>query len=327
MITVTDVLKARRRIAPFIRPTPLVRSAWLSDASGRDVYLKLESQQITGSFKARGAFAATLARLDRAAGAPIRFVTASAGNHGRALACAGEALGVPVTVFTAKGAPRTKLDAIRRHHADLRAVGETYDDAETLAREFPREKGLEFVSAYSDPDILAGTGTIALEILADLPTVDEIVVPIGGGGLIGGIAATVRSIQESVRVVGVEAAASTPFTASLNAGRLTKVDVRDTVADGLAGNLDPDTLTFDYVRKFVDHVAIATEDDLYRAVTGLVRHEHQIAEGAGAAGVAAVLNGQAGRGRAVAVVVSGSNIDLETLMGVLTATGHAEVSR
>src|SRR4051812_603249 len=159
-----DVLRARRRIAPYIRRTPLIRSTWLSDLAGASVSLKLESLQVSSSFKSRGAFNAVLARLERPGGAPAQLVTASAGNHGRALAAAARTFNLPLVVFTPSDAPAAKLSAIRRDGADLRADGRDYDEAERMAKAFAAQTGAEFISPYSDIDVIAGAATIALEL-------------------------------------------------------------------------------------------------------------------------------------------------------------------
>jgi threonine dehydratase len=307
-----------------VRRTPLAHSAWLSEQAGAEVWMKLESLQITGSFKIRGAvnFVRKLVEARPSsrthAAAPL-LVTASAGNHGQALACAAAEGGLRPIIFTARDAPRTKLNAIKRYGADLRSIAQSYDESELLAKAFARSANAEYLSPYSHPDILAATGTIALEILEDLPDVEEVVVPVGGGGLVSGIAATLARIAPGVSVTGVEAAASIPFTSSLRAGRIATVDVGPTLADGLAGNLDPETLTFELVRRFVRRIVQVSEDDLARAIAGLVRCEHLIAEGAGAAGVASLLTpDDAERRPKVAVVVSGANIDADRLLSVLT---------
>src|SRR6185436_14313902 len=180
-MTLVDVMRARRRIAAYIRRTPLVPSAWLSDHCGAAILLKLESLQVSNSFKSRGAFNAVIARLERAAGAPASLVTASAGNHGRALAAAAQTFGLPLVVFTPSDAPNTKLDAIRRHGAVLRAEGRDYDDAERMAKACASNTGAEFISPYNDADVIAGAATIALEVFEDAPGVDTLIVPVGGG--------------------------------------------------------------------------------------------------------------------------------------------------
>lgn len=321
--TLSDVALAGQRIASRTRRTPLVASDWLSPESAGPaggVWLKLESLQVTGSFKARGALNAVLALLAglKPGQSPPPIVTASAGNHGRALAWAAEPLGVPLVVFTPRGAPAAKLDPIRRHGAELRAEATTYEDSERLAKAFAADTGALFLSAYSHPDLLAATGTIAVEVLADLPGVDRIVVPVGGGGLIAGIAAAAKSIKPGIEIVGVEVEASHPFSASLAAGRIVEVEVGPTLADGLAGNMDPDNLAFPVVRSFVDRIETVGEADIRAAIRGLVRHEHLVAEGAGAVGVAAVLACRICRDRATAVIVSGANIDAAKLARILT---------
>ena len=315
----TDVLAARRRLSGRVIRTPLVKSGWLSSVTGADVYLKLESLQITNSFKLRGAWNAARALLERLSPgeSPPGLVTASAGNHGRALAYVAEQLGLRVTVFTPRGAPRTKLDAIGRHGADLRAVADTYEDSEKLAKQHAAATGTLYLSPYSHPDLLAGIGTIGLEILEDLPSVDAIVVPVGGGGLIAGVAAVVREVSPGVEMIGVEAEASHPFTSSLAAGHIVEVDVGDTLADGLAGNMDPETITFDLVRRLVDRIVLAGEREIAQGIRGLLARERLVAEGAGAVGVGAALGGRLDlAGRRAVILVTGGNIDAAKLASV-----------
>lgn len=319
-LSLADIRRARHRIAATVRRTPLVRSDWLGEISGGDVHLKLESIQVTGSFKARGALNAVLALVEQQrAGMPLpRLVTASAGNHGRALAWAASRVGMRPVVFTPRTAPAAKLDAIRRLGADLRAVAETYEDSERLAKTHAAETGAQYLSPYSHRDLLAAIGTIALEVIEDLPQVDRIVVPVGGGGLIAGIAIAARELRRDIEVVGVEVEASHPFATSLAAGRIVEVRVGPTIADGLAGNMDPDNIAFPVVQALVPKMVIVGEGDLRAAVRGLVRHDHLVAEGAGAAGVAAVVAGVIGSpSRTTAVIVSGANINLDLLAQIL----------
>ncbi len=323
----TDFYRARLRIAPHIRRTPLAHSPWLSRVSGGDIHLKLESLQITNSFKLRGAFNAVLRLLERGPddepsdqSTPAQIVTASAGNHGRALAYVAERLGLALTVYTSKDAPHTKLDAMRSHGADLRAVAADYDDAERLAKAHAADDGSMYLSPYSHPDIIAGAGTIGLEIFEDLSDVEAVLVPVGGAGLVSGVASATKAIGPQVETIGIEAAASPAFNASIAAGRITEVEVGPTIADGLTGNMDPETITFDIVRRVVDRLALVSEQDLAAGIQGLVREEHLIAEGAGIAAVAAVLGGAVDlRGRRAVLVVSGSNIDATRLADLLAA--------
>jgi threonine dehydratase len=314
-----DALRARRRIAPHVRRTPLARSSWLSDLTGGDVRLKLESLQVANSFKSRGAFNAVMARLERAQGRPRRIVTASAGNHGRGLALAAETFGLPLVVFTPADAPAAKLDAIRRHGADLRATGRDYDDAERLAKAFARDTGAEFISPYSDRDVIDGAATIALELFEDAPDLDTLVVPIGGGGMISGVGRVARAIEAGIEVIGVELEVSHVFQDSLRAGHLVEIEAGGSIADGLGGNADPETITFELIQRYVDRIVTVSEDDLAAAIAGLVEKEHLIAEGAGAAATAAILSGRVDvGGRSAAVIVSGSNIDRTRLMSVIS---------
>jgi threonine dehydratase len=318
MTALVDVFRARRRIAPYVRRTPLVQSAWLSDLAGADVSLKLESVQVSNSFKSRGAFNAVLARLERNEHAPSRLVTASAGNHGRALAAAAQTFHLPLVVFTPVDAPEAKIAAIRRHGAGLRAEGRDYDDAERLAKAFAAATGADFISPYNDADVIAGAATVGLEIVEDVPDANVLLVPIGGGGLISGVAAVAKSIDARVEVVGVEAQASCAFQTSVRAGRLVTIVPGATLADGLGGNPDPDTITFDPIQRLVDRIVTVTEGDLSAAILGLVQHEHLIAEGAGAAAVASLVGQRlTGAGRRIVVLVSGANIDRSRLAPLL----------
>lgn len=324
MPALDDINAARARARPHLYRTPLVRSGWLSDAAEGDVHLKLESLQVTSSFKARGAINAVLALIERhRAGQPLPcLVTASAGNHGRALAWAAERAGLRTVVFTPRHAPAAKLDAIRRHGAELHAEAGTYEESELMAKRFAADTGAHFVSAYSHPDLIAAIGTIALEILEDLPAVDWIVVPVGGGGLLAGVAAAASMVRPAVEIVGVEVEASRPFAASLAAGRIVEVDVGPTLADGLAGNMDPDNLAFPIVRALVRRMTMVGERELRDAIRGLVRYDHLVSEGAGAVGVAAVAEGRIpSPSRTTAVIVSGANIDIDKLAGIIGSEG------
>ncbi len=316
MIDLDAVRAAHARIRPHIVRTPLVQSDWLSRKSGADVRLKLESLQVTHSFKARGALNALTRIAEGSGGRPPAIVTASAGNHGRAIAWAAERLGLRAVIFTPAGAPRAKLDPIARHGAELRAEAHDYEEAESLALELARTTGARFVSPYNDDAVIAGGGTVALEVLEDWPDVEVIAVPVGGGGLVSGIALVAARSAPAVQVIAVEAEASPAFSAARKAGRLVRVEVRPTIADGLSGNAEEGTRTWEYVRDLVREVVTVPEEELRQAVRDLVDEEHLIAEGAGAAGIAAVSSGRITNAR-IAVVLSGSNIDTDLLAELL----------
>ena len=305
---------AARRIRGHVVRTPLRYSPALSEAAGGDVFLKLETLQPTFSYKIRGATNAVLTLLERSEGARARLVTASAGNHGRALAQAAAAAGLPLTVYIAENAPRTKVDAIRALGAELRPCAD-YDEAELRAKEHGARGEALFISPYAHPDVIAGAGTVGLEILEDAPDIDTIVAAIGGGGLISGIAI---AAQGRARAVGAEVEASTPFTRSLAAGRVVPIEVGDTIADGLSGNLDPESPTFELVRDLVKEVAVVSEQETLDAVRFIAAEERLIIEGAAAVAIAAVRSRRLNlRGQRTAVVLSGANIDLPKLSRLL----------
>jgi len=314
-----DILRARQRIAPYVRRTPLLRSTWLSDLSGAaGVSIKAEAWQHSNAFKWRGAFNAVIARLERPGGAPIRLVTASAGNHGRALAAAAKTFKLPLVVFTPKDAPRSKLDAIRRDGADLRPEGHDYDEAERMAKAFAAQTGAEFISPYSDADVIAGAATVASEMFEEEPAFDTLVVPIGGGGLISGVATVAKAINPRCEVIGVELEVSNAFQQSVRAGRLVEIVPGETLADGLGGNPDPDTITFAFIQRLVDRIVTVSEADLAAAIVGLVETEQLITEGAGAAATAALVGRRIDvHDRQVGVIASGGNIDRAKLASLL----------
>jgi threonine dehydratase len=310
-VTIDDIRAAARRIEGRVLRTPLRYSEWLSARTGADVFLKLETVQPTFSFKIRGAYNAVLSLRERYGGDVPPLVTASAGNHGRGLALAAREANVPLIVYAPEHAPRTKLDAIRGTGATVKTCRD-YDEAEVRAKEHAATRSALFISPYSHPDVIAGAGTIGLEILEDDAGITSVVVPVGGGGLLSGIAIAIKNSSTTCEVRGVEVEASTPFTQSLAAGKIVRIEVRDSLADGLTGNLDPDTITFDIVRALVDGIDVVTESSLVEAVSGLAREEKVIAEAAGAAASASLLQWNRRGGRS-AVIVSGANIDLEKL--------------
>ncbi len=313
-----SILEARRRLQGRIYRTPLVRSRWLSERTGADVWLKLECQQRTQSFKIRGALNAALACREEAP-APRELVTASSGNHGRALAEAAADAGMACVVFTPADAARAKLEAIRAAGARLEAASRDYDEAERTARDYAEAAGARFISPYNHPDVIAGGGTVGLEIVEDLPQLQTAVVGIGGGGLVSGVATALKTVSPGTRVVGVEAERNPVFATSRRHGRITRIDVADTIADAFGGNIEEGAITFEIVERLVDTLAVATETAIAEAITGFAGHERLVVEGGGAAGAAALVTGRiaVGAGERVVVVVSGASIDREKLARLL----------
>ena len=309
--TVLDIYEARRRLGTRLPNTPLLPSPWLSSIADGNVSLKIESVNLTNSFKIRGALNAAL-RLSEGIDTPApTIVTASAGNHGRAIALAAEELGLTCVVFTPINAPEAKKNAIRRHGAILHADCADYDVAEQQAREFAQQDGGLYISPYNNADVIAGAGTIGIEIVEAMPDVDVVVIPLGGGGLASGMGLAIKAASPATTIVGVEVEASTPFTLSLEAGRIVEITPRASLADGLVGNLEPGSMTFGLVKQVVDRIVTVSEDDLVRAMKGLATEERLIVEGAGAAAVASIIAGKAfTSGERVVAMVTGGNVDL-----------------
>jgi threonine dehydratase len=308
-----DIYLARERIAPYARRTPLVESRLLSQRTGASVYLKLENLQETGAFKVRGAANKLhgLSAGERARG----VVTVSSGNHGRALAYVAGRLGVRAVVVVSRRVPQAKTGPIAALGAELVVHGNSYDEAEAHSRALEKELGLTKIYPDDDPFIIAGQGTIGLELLEDLPQIDTVVVPIGGGGLISGIATALKSADSSVRVVGVSMARSPVMIESLKAGRPVEMEELETLADGLAGGIGlANRYTFRGCQAYVDQTVVVSEEKIERAMAFALDEHHIVVEGAGAVGIAALLgNGAPGLGQHVAVVVSGGNVDVKLL--------------
>lgn len=315
-VTVADVEAAARRVAPFAWHTPIIRSAWLSAITRADVWLKLEIVQTTGSFKIRGAANALALQSERHHGL-TDIVTASAGNHGLAVAWAARELGLSVRAYVPATAPSVKRDVMRSLGATVIETAD-YDHAEAEAHEDVARTGACYVSPYNDLDVIAGAGTVALEMIADCPKLDTIVMPLGGGGLLAGTAVVARSRMRSAWVIGAEAEASPVFTTSLAAGRIVTVNVKPTLADGLAGNLEPGSRTFELVADLMDRLLLVAEDSIELAMRDLARRERLIAEGASATAVGGLLQGGVDlAGRTIGVILSGRNVDADVLTRVV----------
>ncbi|HXH04237.1 MAG TPA: hydroxyectoine utilization dehydratase EutB [Candidatus Competibacteraceae bacterium] len=315
-LTLQSIYRARQHITGIALRTPLIRAASLGRA-GREVRLKLETLQPIGAFKLRGASNA-LASLDaerRRAG----VVCASTGNHGRAVAYAAARLGIPAVVCLSHLVPDNKVAAIRALGAEVRIVGRSQDDAQAEVARLVAEYGMSEIPPFDHPEVIAGQGTIGLELLEDWPELDTVVVPLSGGGLIGGIALAVKRSNPAIRVLGVSMARGAAMHASLRAGRPVAVEELPTLADSLGGGIGLDNrYTFALARDYVDEVVLLEEQQIAAAMRHLFLHEGVVAEGAGAVGAAVLLEDlSAGLGRHIAVVVSGRNVDMPMFQRVV----------
>jgi len=318
---VPDLLAARERLEGVARMTPLLTSGSIGGLTGRNVTLKAENLQLTGSFKIRGAYntIAQLTEAEREAG----VVTASAGNHGQAVAWAARRAGIAATIFVPEGAPMAKVDAARGYGAEVVLGGEGFDDAVAAARLHVEATGATFVHAFDDPRVIAGQGTLGLELAEQLPPgAGTVVIPIGGGGLASGIAIGLRALRPELSLVGVQAAQCAPF-----AGR---APIGPTIADGIAVKV-PAELTSAILHDLLDEVVVVEDEAISRAIVLLLERSKLVVEGAGAAPVAALVGGLVPGDGPVCAVLAGGNIDATTLMSVtrfgLTSSGRYLVVR
>ena len=318
-VTAADVRAAAERFddPSIVQHTPVDRSRSISEMIDADVRLKMEHLQRTGSFKTRGAYN-KLAGLADSEGVD-RVVAASAGNHAQGVALAAQKVGLPATIVMPEDAPQTKVDATRGYGADVVLHGIDFRAAVAHAEELASEEGSEFVHAFDDPAIVAGQGTIGYEIVEDLPDVDTVVVPIGGGGLIGGIGAALAEAKPEVRLVGVQSDPVATVPDSLDKGGPQSIDEGTTIADGIAtGSIS--NLTFELIDEHVDEVVTVDDEELAHGVLVLLERAKQLVEGAGAAPVAALLSGRVDLDddETVVAVLSGGNLDMTMLDTLLT---------
>ena len=314
VVTAADVERARAAVCDVVRHTPLLTSQTLSERCGANVLLKAENLQHTGSFKLRGALS-KLASLG--AGCERGVVAGSAGNHAWALAEAARARGVPCEVFMPAAAPIAKVEGCEALGAVVHLVGEGLEECFAVARSRARDGGLAFVHPFDDPDVVAGQGTIGLELLEDVDDLAKVVVPLGGGGLSSGVAIAVKSARPHVEVVGVQARACAAFAESLRRGEPIGVASAVTIADGIAVKR-PGAITLKLVERWLDDVVAVGEDEIAEAMVLLMERSKLVVEGAGAVGVAALLGGQVApaAGGSTVVVLSGGNVDPGLLAAV-----------
>ncbi|MDR6853626.1 threonine dehydratase [Sphingomonas sp. BE123] len=312
-LDLADVNMAAERIGGSLVRTPTLHSKTLSDLTGATVYLKFENLQFTAAYKERGALN-TLLQLDEAARAK-GVIAASAGNHAQGLAYHGNRLGIPVTIVMPKPTPTVKVTQTEGHRASVILEGETFDEAYAHARQLEASNGYTFVHPFDDPRIMAGQGTVALEMLADAPAIDTLIVPIGGGGLISGMATVAKAAERDIAVVGVEAEL---FPSMFNRIKGTDLPIGgDTLAEGIAVK-EPGGLTAQVIAALVDDIMLVSERKLEEAVSLLLQIEKTVVEGAGAAGLAALLSDpERFAGKTVGIVLCGGNIDTRLLANVL----------
>ena len=314
-LDLADVQRAAELLRGVTRNTPLVHAAFTSALLERDVSFKLEILQETGSFKLRGAyvklFALTPAERQRG------VIAASAGNHAQGVAWAARALGIPCTMVMPRTCALSKLEATRQYGAEVILDGTVFDEALDRARRIEAETGAIFIPAFDDAAVMAGQGSVGLEIMEAWPEVETLVVPVGGGGLIGGVATAVKALRPEVRVIGVQSARLPSMSAALEAGEPLPVDAAQTIADGLAVR-QAGRLTFDVVRRRVDDLLLVSDEEIAAAILTLLENEKLVVEGAGAVGQAALLyHRERIPGQRIAVVLSGGNIDVTLLERII----------
>ena len=313
MLTLDKIYQAAFVLKDVVRETALLPSPKINPKS--EVYLKPENLQLTGSFKLRGSgfMISQLSAEEKARG----VIACSAGNHAQGVALASSKYGIKSVICLPDGAPISKVEATRSYGAEVCLVEGVYDDAYNKALSLRDEKGYTFVHPFDDENVIAGQGTVALEIIEDMDDVDAIIVPIGGGGLISGIAYTIKSIRPGIKVYGVQAAGAPSMYNSIKNGEIQSLDYVSTIADGIAVKRPGDN-TFDLISKYVDDIAVVTEDEIASAILMLIEKQKMVAEGAGAVAVAAAMFNKFDlKGKKVVCVVSGGNIDVTTMSRVI----------
>lgn len=312
----TEAAQAEQRIRPYVRETPLEHALALSQMGPSNVFLKLENLQPTGSFKLRGAMnkLLTLSPAQRAQG----IVTASSGNHGAAVAYGLKQLGLQGRIFVPENASAVKVEMIRRFGAEVSPYGDDSGLTEIYAREYAEQHGLVYISPYNDEQIIAGQGTIGVELARQLESIDAVFVAIGGGGLISGIAGYLKAVNPGISVVGCLPQNSPVMVESIKAGRIIEMESLPTLSDGSAGGIEPGAITFELCQKLVDDYILVTEEEIKAAMRLVIETQHMLIEGAAGVAVAGYLKaGEVFRQKNVVIVMCGANISLETLKSIL----------
>ncbi len=314
-LTIAEVYDAKKVLSKIARKTNLIKSTYLSEISSNNIFLKAENLQLTGSFKLRGAYykISKLSEDEKKKG----IIACSAGNHAQGVALAAKENKIKATIFIPSTAPISKVEATRSYGADIRLIDGVYDDAYNEAVKFQKETDGIFIHPFDDIDVITGQGTIALEVLEQLPNIDAILVPIGGGGLISGVAATIKQLKPSCRVYGVQAERACSMFESIRQDKRIELKNVNTFADGTAVKL-PGSLTFDYCKKYVDEIITVTDDEIASSVLTLMEKEKIVSEGSGALSCAAVLYNKIDlKDKNVVALISGGNIDVNILSRVI----------
>ncbi len=315
-VTLREIFAARKRTAGIVRRTPLISSSLLSNKIGVSVYLKLETLQQTGSFKVRGAANKLLAlsQTERQRG----VIAFSTGNHGRAVAHIGKRLGIATTICLSERVPQYRVEAMKQLGAEVLQHGTSQDEAYAAALKLEKDKGLKMINPFDDPLIIAGQGTIGLEVLEDLPEVDTVIVPLSGGGLISGVALAMKTADPKIRVIGVSMECAPAMYHCIQAGKPVEIEERDSLADALLGGIGLDNqYTFPMVRDYVDDIVLVSEEAIAEAMFFAFDGLRLVVEGAGAVGIAALLNQKPLQlGKKVVVVLSGANVDVSQLTAI-----------
>jgi len=317
-VTLDDVYRARDRISDWVSPTPLRTSAFLSAHADRPVKLKLETVHDTGAFKIRGASNALIALPQAARDAGV--IAISSGNHGRGVAYAAERLGIKCVVYMSALVPDVKVQAIRDLGAEVVITGNSQDEAEHAAMARMEQDGLTFIHPFDNPDVIAGQGTISLEILDAMPDVTNVIVPLSGGGLFAGIAMAIKSLKPDVRLIGVTMENGAAMIEALKAGELVPVEEVASHADALGGSLgDVNTYTFEMTKELIDETLLLSEDEIAAAMRTLFFEDRIVAEGGGAVGVGALMSGRLNLAPGpVAIIISGCNIEMSKFLDVVS---------
>jgi len=315
-ISLTQIKKARERIRGVINKTPCIYSLPLSRMMGKEIFLKLENLQITQAFKARGNAnkIALLNQEQKRRG----VITASSGNHGQGLSLAALRNGVKAVIVLPEVAPSNKVEKIKENKAEVIIKGKTYDDASNYAHSLSKKMGYIYIPSFDDPDIIAGNGSIGLEILEEVPQTQMIICPIGGGGGISGISLVAKQIKPDIQIIGVEAERSASMLESIKAGRIVELPSADTFADGIAVR-KPGKINFEIVKKYVDNIVTVSEEEMKLAIDALAKEAKIVAEGAGAASVAALLFKKFAIEDITTIVclITGGNIDMSLFKSIL----------